>query len=72
MSKLSTHARHRIHEAGLTIPQYTRHATGDPTYKGRWGGDSCGCPDDRCIDYHHGRYESCGCLESLLAEAVKS
>src|SRR5205823_795368 len=30
---------------------------------GKWGGDRCGCPDDRCIGYHHQDETDCGCLE---------
>lgn len=33
-----------------------------------WGGDECGCPDDRCIGHHHGADEPCGCLRVLVAE----
>ena len=35
---------------------------------GRWFGDDCGCPDDRCIGYHHDEGEECGCLRTLLAD----
>lgn len=31
-----------------------------------WGGDSCGCPDDRCIGYHHDGGEECQCLPASL------
>lgn len=33
-----------------------------------WGGDVCGCPDDRCIGHHHAADEPCWCLRSLVAE----
>ena len=33
---------------------------------GRWHGDACGCPDDRCIGYHHDGPDDCGCLPALL------
>lgn len=40
---------------------------GKPSPAGRvWLGDSCGCPDDRCIGFHHGKSDDCGCLTSLL------
>jgi len=35
---------------------------------GGWGGDSCGCPDDRCIGHHHDAGGECGCLRALLAD----
>lgn len=35
---------------------------------GKWGGDACGCPDDRCIGFHHDEQDDCGCLSALLAE----
>ena len=31
-----------------------------------WLGDACGCPDDRCIGYHHNGPDDCGCLPALL------
>jgi hypothetical protein len=33
---------------------------------GKWSGDTCGCPDDRCIGYHHDGPDDCGCLPALL------
>jgi len=33
---------------------------------GVWGGDTCGCIDDRCIGYHHEAWEDCGCIRALL------
>jgi hypothetical protein len=33
---------------------------------GKWHGDACGCPDDRCIGFHHDADEGCGCLAALL------
>lgn len=35
---------------------------------GHWGGDACGCPDDRCIGYHHDGPDNCGCLPVLLEQ----
>lgn len=37
---------------------------GDP----EWGGDECGCPDDRCIGHHHLADEPCMCIRALLSE----
>lgn len=48
----------------VTIAGYVRYWFED----GVWRGDSCGCPDDRCIGYHHDRPEDCHCLESTLSE----
>lgn len=37
--------------------------------KGRWWGDRCGCPDDRCMDgHHHDPHEECGCLTVLAGQ----
>lgn len=33
-----------------------------------WGGDACGCPDDRCIGYHHDERDECGCLTVLIEQ----
>lgn len=62
--KLSPLARSEIRDAGLTIASYTRHWWPD----GKWGGDSCGCPDDRCRGFHHDPDEDCGCLPVCIAE----
>lgn len=36
---------------------------------GQWGGDRCGCPDDRCIGFH-GDHEpgECPCVEYLAGQ----
>lgn len=52
-------------EPRLTIAGYIRRHFPD----GVWGGDTCGCSDDRCRGYHHSeRDEDCGCLPVLWAE----
>lgn len=33
-----------------------------------WRGDSCGCPDDRCIGFHHDRPDDCHCLPVTVGE----
>lgn len=48
----------------LTIAGYVRHE-GYKTAES-WGGDRCGCPDARCIGFHHYDATDCGCLPVLL------
>jgi hypothetical protein len=36
-----------------------------------WGGDRCGCFDDRCANgFHHTGPDDCGCLETMIDDAV--
>jgi hypothetical protein len=35
---------------------------------GEWNGDVCGCPDDRCVGFHHDGPDDCGCLPALIAD----
>jgi hypothetical protein len=37
---------------------------------GKWGGDRCGCLDDRCIGHHHDGEHGCSCLDTMLDDAV--
>jgi hypothetical protein len=53
-------------DAGVTIAGYIRSYYPD----GKWGGDTCGCFDDRCIGYHHDASDPCGCLEACLDDYV--
>jgi hypothetical protein len=54
-------------EAGLTVEQYAAaHFCGD----GQWWGDRCGCPDDRCIGFHHFGEDDCGCFPVVLEMAL--
>ena len=63
MSKLNATAKATLRDAGITQVSWAReYWAGD-----EWHGDDCGCPDDRCIEYHHGTEEECGCLPALLA-----
>ncbi len=48
----------------VTIAGYVRYWFDD----GVWRGDSCGCPDDRCIGHHHDQPDDCHCLEATLGE----
>jgi hypothetical protein len=54
-------------EAGLSVEQYAAaHFYGD----GQWWGDRCGCPDDRCIGFHHLGEDDCGCFPVVLELAL--
>lgn len=64
MPRLTPKARYEIKCSGATIAGFTRSRWPD----GKWGGDSCGCTDDRCSGYHHDEHEECDCLAVLLAE----
>jgi hypothetical protein len=66
--QLTVDAKDEIHAAGLTIAAYVRFTFPD----GQWGGDECGCTDDRCIGFHHERRDECQCLPVLLGYAVAS
>lgn len=73
MSALTRQAREIIKwrvwdTKNASIAGYTRHYFGDQ----RWGGDRCGCVDDRCIGYHHDREDNCECLPAWLDDYVKA
>lgn len=70
MSALSTLARGEIRAHGITIAAYIRYWEG-PAGNGKWRGDSCGCPDDRCIGYHHDPQDECGCLPVTIADVTR-
>ena len=63
--KLNEDARAALRDAGISQAAWAR---ANHYSDGRWYGDACGCPDDRCIGYHHGEHEECGCLPALLAD----
>ncbi len=72
MTALSPTARETIKWAtfdvrGASIIGYVRHVFGS---EGKWLGDSCGCPDDRCIGHHHDEGQTCACLPVVLDEYV--
>lgn len=75
MTALNATAKATLSDAGVTQAEWARYwfpcngRPGDPTTEvGRpvWLGDACGCPDDRCIGYHHLGPDDCGCLPVLL------
>ena len=60
--RLNRAAREELRAAGVSEVEWTRRF-----FPGSgWGGDVCGCPDDRCIGFHHDADDECGCLLSLL------
>lgn len=62
MSNLGPAAREELDAAGITPAAWARvHFT-----DGRWHGDVCGCPDDRCTGRHHDHDEPCRCLTALI------
>jgi len=72
MATLTKQARETIKnwpwgDKPVTIAGYVRHFYPD----GKWGGDRCGCTDDRCIGYHHDNEDDCRCLEAWLADYVR-
>lgn len=61
---LNDAAKTVLAEAGMTPAAWARL---NGYSGGTWGGDACGCPDDRCMNgFHHEPQQECGCLESLL------
>lgn len=73
MPALSHQARGAIKDGGVTIAGYIRYWSGGLGLDdGKWYGDSCGCPDDRCIGFHHNGPHDCGCLAVTLREYVQS
>jgi hypothetical protein len=66
--KLNEAAKDKLREAGISQAAYAR---SQGFTDGRWRGDYCGCPDDRCIGFHHDVFAECGCLPVLLAEVTQ-
>lgn len=60
--KLNETAKATLREAGVSQAEWAR----AHFQSGAWHGDACGCPDDRCIGYHHLDEDDCGCLPVLL------
>jgi hypothetical protein len=67
MTALNATAKATLREAGFTQAEWIRiHG-----YEGKWTGDICGCPDNRCANgFHHYGEDDCGCLPVLLDRAV--
>lgn len=63
--KLNATAKAALLDAGVSEADWAR---ANYSADGSWGGDACGCPDDRCIGHHHYEGEECGCLPVLLAD----
>jgi hypothetical protein len=67
MTRLNATARATLRDAGISQAEWARR---NWSADGKWHGDNCGCPDDRCIGYHHDEPDDCGCLPSLLADLL--
>ena len=64
MTALNATAKETLRSYGVSQAALARRYFTD----GRWHGDACGCPDDRCIGYHHDGPADCGCLPAVLDE----
>jgi hypothetical protein len=68
VTALNAAALRAIRDAGFTRAEWAR-MNGNPD--GKWSGDQCGCPDDRCANgFHHIGVNDCGCLPTLLDRSV--
>jgi hypothetical protein len=65
VSALNASAKAALRDAGVSQAEWAR---ANWSADGRWHGDACGCPDDRCIGCHHYDDEECGCLRTLLPQ----
>ena len=68
MTRLNATAKAALKNYGVSQAEWARR---NYYSGGRWGGDACGCPDDRCTGYHHDGPDDCGCLPALLARAER-
>jgi len=64
MAKLNADARNMLEAFEISQAAWIRYHFGADART--WRGDACGCPDDRCIGYHHDVDDECGCLAALL------
>ena len=68
---LSRAARAEIAAYGLRPVDYIAHwFPRDGAKMPSWGGDRCGCTDDRCAGFHHDEGEECGCLPALVRDVL--
>lgn len=68
MAALNATAKAVLRDAGITQAAWAR---ANFMADGKWWGDACGCPDDRCMDgYHHYPDDECGCLAVLLEQLL--
>lgn len=65
MTALNSTAKATLKAAGVTQAEWAR---ANYMQSGKWSGDACGCPDDRCVGFHHDGPDDCGCLPTSLAE----
>jgi hypothetical protein len=65
MSVLGRPAVAQLATWGITRRQWIAEHGGTD---GKWYGDRCGCPDDRCTGFHHAEDAFCGCVEALAKE----
>jgi len=63
MARLNEDAKIVLRDAGVSQAAWAR---ANFMTDGKWCGDACGCPDSRCIGFHHADYAECGCLRVLL------
>jgi len=63
MTAFNTAAKAELRDCLITQAAWRREWFTD----GKWHGDACGCPDDRCIGYHHDSPDDCGCLRVLIS-----
>jgi len=66
MTALNPSAKETLRSYGVTAAEWRRHHWGPEVTT--WHGDTCGCPDDRCINHHHEEHEECRCLPVLLQQ----
>lgn len=64
--KLTADARDTLRAHDVSQAHWIRHHFGADAKS--WHGDACGCPDDRCIGFHHDRQDDCQCLPTLLRD----
>ncbi len=64
MAQLNAAALEALAAAEISVTDWARaNMMGE-----KWRGDICGCPDDRCIGFHHHGPDDCGCLPTLISE----